>query len=218
MADPIDLCTLEGVKAAISFVTATALDDALLTDLITVASRRIMRRTRRELTPKTDNTARQFEVRAPGNGKDIIVDLTPYDLRVADLVELHPEATPVVLSATTHYLLRPVGGHDGTGTYTRMILAQDVSLVSDRAARFGGRALLRITGDWGAWATSEVADDVRRAAEETVVSWLDRAAGEYQTGITDDFGRAIEPARQGTWDIPASAWRKLQDFERMVVA
>jgi len=47
---------------------------------------------------------------------------------------------------------RPIGGADGTGTYTRMMLGASVALSGARASEFGV-AEVSIAGTWGAAAT-----------------------------------------------------------------
>ncbi len=198
------LCTRAQVKDAIG-IPGTA-DDARIDALISEATRTIMRRYGREFVPWTTAT-RTFVVQKR------LVDLAPHDLRSAASVVLSP-GTPdaQTLVANTDYALLPIGGAEGTNTFLQLRLAAGFTVRSESLSRFGF-AQLQVTGNWGVWAdATTVAEDIRRAAIETVLSWLDRpsasVAGLQELG---DPHRALAPTAQG-WDIPLSAHRKLSAY------
>lgn len=183
--------------------------NALYDALITAASRALNKRLRRELTPKTSAAARRFEVRTR------VVDLYGDDLRTASAVVLHPQtSSPKTLAVGTNYRLAPVGTTEDTGTYTRLIISSSTDIGgSDEVARFGFSEI-EVTGNWGAWDTAEVPEDVKRAAIVTVGSWQDRAVAEYAASGQED-PRLIRPDRFATWAIPAAAYSLVAHLQRM---
>ncbi len=198
------LCTRSQVKDAIG-IPGTA-DDARIDALIVEAAHTIMRRYGREFVPWTVMT-RTFAV------SKRLLDLAPHDLRSATSVVLHP-GTPDArtLAENVDYALLPVGGAERTGTFLQLRLSAGLAVRSDFLERFGV-AQLQIAGNWGVWAdATTVADDIRRAAIETVLSWLDRPAASV-AGLQElsDPHRALAPTAQG-WDIPLSAHRKLMPY------
>ncbi|MBT9154935.1 MAG: hypothetical protein DDT39_01621 [Firmicutes bacterium] len=198
------LCTRSQVKDAIG-IPGTA-DDARIDALIIEAAHTIMRRYGREFVPWSVAT-RIFAV------SKRLIDLAPHDLRSATSVVLSP-GTPdaQTLVANSDYALLPVGGAERTGTFLQLRLAAGLAVRSDFLERFG-LAQLQITGSWGVWAdATTVAEDIRRAAIETVLSWLDRPAASV-AGLQElgDPHRALAPTAQG-WDIPLSAHRKLMPY------
>ena len=200
------LCTLAQVKDAVGIVGAA--DDARITALIAEVTQAIMRRYGREFVPHT-TAMRTFGLRHH------LVDLMPHELRHATSVVLHPEsASPRSLIPNVDYVLLPIGAAEQTKTFLQMRVSARVSLSSEMATNFGV-AQLQITGSWGAWAdATAVAEDVRRAAIETVLSWLDRPAA-AMAGIQElgETHRQLAPTAQG-WDIPLSAHRKLVIYSR----
>ncbi len=201
------LCTKEQVKEA-GNISGTQ-DDTRIDTLISAVTQTIMRRYAREFVPQADNVARTFAV------KSYLVDLAPFDLRATTLVELNPEeATPKTLTANSGYAFKPVGGSEKTATYLQIQIADDVDIVSSLYQKFG-YAQLRITGNWGIWASAvSVAEDVSRAAIETVLSWLDRPTSTIAQYEELGEPRRVEPAIPQVWDIPSSAHRKLQVYNR----
>jgi hypothetical protein len=203
----IDLCTTADVRTALELTSTDS--DTLIGDLITAASRAILNRCQRELTPKTSDATRRFRV------EGYRVELAPYDLRSATTVTLHPESdTPQTLTTDEGYSLQPVNGASLGGTFLSLLLAIDVSLESTYRYRFG-HALLDIEGAWGCFDTADVPEELQRACIITVGSWLDRAVAAY--GISMDDARDPRPDRASTWAIPAAAYRLLQPWDRMAL-
>jgi hypothetical protein len=100
-----------------------------------------------------------------------------------------------------------------TSTAGVLRLASGTSLGSTYSGNFG-HARIAITGPWGIWGSvSEVADDINSAAIECVLSWLDRSI-QTVSGLGMGGAREVLPSNVGSWDIPASAWRKLQPYSR----
>ncbi|MBT9156745.1 MAG: hypothetical protein DDT37_01733 [Firmicutes bacterium] len=198
------LCTRQQVKDAIG-IPGTA-DDARIDALILEAAHTIMRRYGREFVPWSVAT-RTFAARKR------LVDLAPHDLRSVTSAVLSP-GTPdaEILVANTDYTLLPIGGAERTGTFLQLRFSNNLTIRSSFLERFG-MAQVQIVGNWGVWAdATTVAEDIRRAAIETVLSWLDRpsasVAGLQELG---DPHRALAPTAQG-WDIPLSAHRKLSAY------
>lgn len=204
----VDLCAIADVGVAFSLPTPT--DDQLVQTLITAASRAIMARYNREFTPQADAATRTYRV---DNG---IVDLVAHDLRAATTVTLDPNGTPKVLTVGTDYKLLPING-SSLGTFTHVALSRQLTVSSSTTTNFGFGEL-QILGNFGAFTTATVPEDIRRAAVETVGSWIDRAAAAYasQPSLSDhDF--AARPDRFSGWGIPATAHRILSQYDRVVV-
>jgi hypothetical protein len=206
MADPY-LCTTSQVKAAINL--SGSAEDAKILELIKAATQTINRRYGREFIPQASAAARTFAAR------NRYIDLAPFDLRTVTSVVLNPEdSSPSTLTANVDYVLLPIGGSEKTATYTALRLSDYKDLDSSFYQRFG-YAQITITGNWGVWADAvNVAEDVNRAAIETVLSWLDRSAASI-SGYNDSGGsdRAVMPVGS-SWDVPFSAHRKLQLYNR----
>ncbi len=182
--------------------------DALIQSLITAASVAINARYEREFTPLSTAVTRRFRVDSS------LVTLAPYDLRSATVVTLHPESgSPQILAADAGYALRPINGARGLATYDTLMISALLPLSWSLYAVKFGHALLDVTGDWGAFTTTMVPMDIRRACVLTVASWLDRAIADY--AIQTDDGRALRPGGFGGWPIPAAAHRILQPYARM---
>lgn len=184
------LCTLAQVKDALGIVSAA--DDARITALIAEATQTIVRRYGREFVPHT-TAVRSFRVR------HTLVDLAPFDLRAVTAMTLQPAARVLT---TADYWLLPIGGMVRAATFTQVRLRFEAD----------DFAWLEINGAWGCWAdAATVVEDIRRAAIETVASWLDRGVAPV-TELGEPY-RALAPTATG-WDIPASAHRKLQMYSR----
>lgn len=202
------LCTLAQVRE-IGGIVGTA-DDARITALIARATATIHRRYGRELVPHSVATRVRGVTRW-------LVDLVPHELRSVTSVVLHPESpSPLTLAVDTDYMLLPVGGAEGTGTFLGLQLSDSLPIDSALVRRFGV-ARLQIAGQWGAWAdATAVAEDVRQAAIETVLSWLDRPAA-AMAGVMElgEPQRQMVPTAMG-WDLPLSAHRKLAPYSRQL--
>lgn len=200
----VDFVTLAEAKAQLE--TSASANDALISALITSASRALNNRYQREVTP-TSTASRRFPV------KGTLVDLAPFDLRSVTSVTLHPEATsPVVLTANDYALLPVALGN----TYLTIQLSGFLTLWSAFSQRFG-YAQLDIAGGWGAFDTSSVPEDLKRACILTVGAWIDRAVAEYaaEFGPGASLERGLRPPSPGSWAIPSAAHRLMAPWERM---
>jgi hypothetical protein len=211
MSSTVDMVTLTEVKNALE-ITGTGRDTAL-SAAITAASRAINRKLGRELTPRTDTATRTVEVDVNATPRDggLLVDLRPYDIRSLTTATLHPEdaTASTVLVADTDYALWPFGGSTVTGTYTRLILARTCApLASTYSTRFGV-VQLQILGNWGAWNTTDVPEDIKRACIITVGSWTDKAIAEYGDQFGDEARSLQRPVFEG-FAVPRSALNLLQ--------
>lgn len=178
--------------------------DGLIDAAIGAASETIITQLEREFAPAVGSATRRFPIPVDEH----VIDLTPYDLRSVASLSLHPESgTPELLTASA-YLLEPVVAK--FGVYTKIRIASDVSLSSATARRFG-YALADVAGAWG-FAT--VPAEVKRAAIDTVCSWVDRAVAVYGDP-NDENPRMIRPDRFGGWAIPKKALQELNPFKRM---
>ena len=203
----VGLCTLEQVQRLPNITTTD--DDARIADLILAATRVICNKYEREFVPQIAATARTFKVERNH------VSLSPFDLRSATTVKMHPEeSSPTTLTAGTDYNLQPVGTDPLTATYRDIQLGVNVSLVSTLSNNFN-YAQMEITGEWGIWATeSDVPEDVRQAAITTVLSWLDRPSAEISAiNAIGEQGRL--PSSGGTWEIPFSAHMIFMRYQRV---
>ncbi|MEI6724606.1 MAG: hypothetical protein WCN81_00110 [Actinomycetes bacterium] len=202
----VGLCTLAQVKARIDLDHVG--DDGRIQALIDAVLPKFCNRYGREFMPHS-TAARTFSVAMR------YVNLKSYDLRTASSVVLHPEATvPATLTANVDYALAPIGGDDITGTFTGIRLAEAVNLASEFATAFGGSAQMTITGAWGIWDdVTEVPADVRAAAIDTVLAWLDRPSSEI-AGIDSGTPRDGAVGPDKTWDIPWSAHQVMKEYAR----
>src|SRR5260370_35038562 len=100
--------------------------DNIIPVMISAASRAIIDVCQRELAPQSaSGTVRKVHVEGP------FVDLVPYDLQTATLVQLDPDVSPVTLNAHVDYELYPAGG-DKAGTYTHIRLTHILSLFTSK--------------------------------------------------------------------------------------
>jgi hypothetical protein len=202
---PTGLCTLAQVKARGG--NATTQQDALISSLIPLALQRLNRATGHEFMPYTTE-ARTFET------DERWVHLYGYDLRSATSVVLNPEAVSesVTLVAGTDYALDIDPLTDAAGV---LRLARGVSLGSTYASNFG-KVKLTITGAWGCWnSATDVPDDLNQAAIECILSWIDKPTAIVTGYDTYAPGNGLPP-NPASWDIPRSAWLKLQPYNRNI--
>ena len=203
----IDLVTEAEYRAQAEQPNTASTPSALVTALITAASRAIARRYEREfITEVAGSTARTFRVDGG------LVPLIPYDIRSTSslVVKLHPEAaSPQTLTLNTDYaVIQRTNGW-------RIRLGRSLNLCSSFADEFGF-AQLEVTGgtsNWGVFAnTAGVAEDVKRACILTVGTWLDRATAVYTFDGVDD-AMQMRPDRFTGWPIPAAAHFLLKPWE-----
>ena len=210
MSDPRDLTTVEAVKEHIQLPDTDTELDELIPDFITQASVLIMNEYKREFAPVSTDTTRRFKV------DGYRVDFSPYDLQSATLVQLHPETNePIVLvdgslgGMSQSYMLKPINPQ--RGVYQSLQLGGYLVIVSQTLMQFNF-ALIDVTGTWG---FAEVPEDVARACNMTVGSWLTRTA----PGLASSYG---VPATSGQgailqspdWHIPWAAKRILGNYKR----
>jgi hypothetical protein len=202
----VDMCTVADVQ--LRFGTT---DDppGIIQAAITAASRTANQRYHREFTPQTSGQTRTFRMDSS------VLVFPDDDLRAASAVVLDPNGSPTTLQATD-FRLQPAG-LSTLGTYTGLMVSQLISIVSGTSLAFG-YAEVAITGDWGAFSTATVPEDLRNACVETVGSWLDRAVAEYASSIAtqgDDF--QATPDRFAGYAIPPSAHSVFDSYSRMTL-
>lgn len=202
---PLDLTTVAMVKFYVE--TGENTSDALIQTYITAASAEIERRYQRMLCDHGTST-RTFEVFGQDKG---LVDLAPCDLRAPTAITLQdPEAqNTLTLTSLTDYILRPAGGWDGLGTYTRLKMNKNV-VTAGYMINYDMADLI-ISGSWG---PATIPPDVADAAAVTVASWFDKAFASYGQSFVDDTGRAVRPDTFGGWRIPMSAHGTLGSYDR----
>lgn len=203
-----DLCTITDVKQA-GRITEQARDDEIQS-MISNASVMIQRYCDREFAPPSTGVTRTFPIDITGG--DLVVELNPYDLRVATTVTLSPEGAANVLVAGTGYNLEPVNASDGV--YKRVRLSPFIGgIISPLALRFG-YAQLAITGNWG---YAIVPDDVKTGCIRTVQSWIDVAYGAYAShDMYGDEPRQTYATPESTYGLPVAVQRLLSTYRRMV--
>lgn len=197
-----DLCTLADVKTALEITDTSR--DSLISALITQASDAILSDTDREFAPVTASATRRFRI------DSFTVNLSPYDLRTAATVTLHPESTaPQTLTAASDYQLLPIGSP--SGTFTSLVLANTLAQIgsSDTAFKYG-YALLDVNGAWG---FSAVPTDVIRAAVITVGAWMRKDVTSILAEV--DLAEGLAPAFPSTLEIPRNAKALLGPFYRL---
>lgn len=204
MAD-YDLTTVSAVKEMIQTPDGYANLDALLPDLISEASIAIMNWTKREFAPVAAATTRRFAV------TDYRCDLTPYDLQPTPVptVVLHPETDQPYVLDTSQYVLKPVNPQ--RGVHQAIQFSGFLVIISQTLMAFG-HALLDVTGTWG---FPEIPDDVVRAANVTVASWVTRTA----PGVSGTYGIPMSSGQgamtyRNDWDIPWAACKLLSRYRR----
>lgn len=192
----LDLTTLAEVKAHLEIDNDEVKRDTMIRALITAASVAINGRYQRELTPRATAT-RRFRFRAP------VVDLAPFDLRSVTTATLEPQSSsPTVLVANTDFALS--GYRAKTNTYLLLRLSRDLGWESSSHMYRFGHAVLDVAGDWGAWDTDDVPEDVRRACAVTVGAWIDKAVAQYGNLVEADAA-GVAPSLGRTWAIPSAA-------------
>jgi len=198
-----DLTTVDAVKEMIQLPSDNVDLDAILPGMISQASKAIMHYCKREFAPVTASATRRFRV------DGYRVDLSPYDLQSATAVTLHPEtSTPVVLTSS-QYMLKPINPE--RGVYTSIQFSGFLVIISQTLIQFDF-ALLDITGTWG---FASIPDDVVRAANITIASWITRSApgasGGYGIPAMSTMGATTY---RNDWHIPWAAAKLLGEFKR----
>ena len=205
MAEEVDWVTSAEVKTVLEISGGGR--DAAIAAAITAASRALNRRIGRELTPRTDDATRTFAIQPQlcTENDGAIVPLRPHDLRAITTATLHPgEGSATDLVADRDYALWPLGPSPLTGTWTKLKLARAVWGLGSTFQSAFGVAKLQIRGSWGAWATSSVPEDIKRACIVTVGSWIDKAIAEYGDRSGDE-PRVMQRSVFEGYAIPRSA-------------
>jgi hypothetical protein len=169
--------------------------DALISTLITAASRTICQWAGRQFAPAETNATHSFI----WDGADRVY-FTPYDLRTATLAQLDTD-----LGSAGH-------AHRGDRLRARAVEQRGRRLhrlqhrLHGRATP-GARRLLTVTGDWG---FASVPADVQHACNVTVKWWIENDVSAFSSGFdanTDQFtrGRALP---DGIKDM-LSAYRRI---------
>lgn len=196
-----DLCTLADVREYLQKRVDDTDQDALISQLITRATAQIERYCGREFADR-GNLTRTRRVDGP------LVDLAPFDLRTVTTMTLDPNGSPQVIAASD-YLLLPVGGADGTGTYYQVRLDDAISLEATRMSQFSVGEL-QIAGAWGAATTPS---DVSYACVITVGLWIRREVAAWSATFNPDVD--VDATRP--LSIPGAARGALQPYRRDLV-
>lgn len=208
MAAVVQLCTLEQVKER-GVIKATTTDkDALIQTLIESVLPVFNMRFQREFMPPVTET-RTFSVR------NRVVFLDGCDLASATAAVLDKGGTSEkTLVAGRDYILDIDDRDFITKTWQVIDLSRQLDISSDMMRDFGF-SQIDITGTWGCWAdVSAVPADVNAAAIETVLSWMSKPAASIAAAVDSGGMRDMAPVTPSTWDIPSSAWRKMQPYSR----
>lgn len=195
--------SLEDCRSAADFAHVTREHDQQIRDLLPRASTAISNYTHREFLPTAAGVARTLRI----TGRRL--ELAPYDLQAATLVELNPEeSSPITLTANEDYTLGPVPAPDGV--YQTLTLSDLVTLGSSTlAVRFGFNQI-RITGTWG---FPTVPGPVRQATIVTVRSWLRKDAAGMAFDIED--AAAVSPDIPRTYGLPNAARKLVDPYRRL---
>jgi hypothetical protein len=203
------LCSLADVRMLLELPANERTRDELILDSIDEVSDQIVGDFEREFAPQTNATTRRFRVTR------LTVDLTPYDLRAATSLSLHPETTsPTALSsANGDYRLNPEQPTEGV--YTTITISSKIAatVYNSDTLRWYGYALLDVAGDWGFPSVPKI---VRRAASDTVASWLRRDIPALGLDVSELT--SLPPEVAATLDVPLAVRRRLNRFRRNVGA
>lgn len=199
----IDLTTIDSVKEAITLPDNNTDLDSQLPGLITQASQAIMNYCKREFAPVTVGATRRFKV------DSYHVDFSPWDLQSVTTVALHPETTNPMILTAGQFMLKPINPQ--RGVYQSLDFSGFLVIISQTLMAFN-YGLVDITGTWG---FPSIPNDVQRAANITIGSWLTRTApgssGAY--GIPTSSGAGANLFRND-WDIPWAACKLLGRYKR----
>lgn len=192
-----DLTTLSAVRDFLATPSTDQESDPVIQQLITRASRVIMRWAGREFAPATASAARVFTYQGGG-----FLDLGAYELRSATSVVLDSDQTSTItLTAGTDYLLRPTAAPDGVYQWLELP-TYDSTLAQGRQ--------VTITGAWG-WPA--VPADIEHACIITVATWLRRDVSAFSRTFNLDEGRTERPDA-----LPAAAAAALRPYRVPVIA
>jgi hypothetical protein len=194
-----DLTTVAAVRAFLQIPGSDDEQNAIIAALIKRATRLIAVWTSREFAP-ADGATRSFLC-----GRGGMIDLAPFDLRVAtDIVfdtDTNGTATPLT---TGDYRLGPVTSRDGTYQWVRL----DRRWWQHRR-RHHDEVVVSITGDWG---FAQVPADIEDACIKTVGVWLKRDVSTFSRTFNLDESRTERPDA-----LPASVVAILQPYRPVLV-
>jgi hypothetical protein len=198
----IDLCTLADVSQFLQKPVADTGQDAVISSLITAASRAIGTYCNRQFT--SEGTASHvYSVKFNGYRRGY-VDLVPHDLQSATSVKLDTDqAAPTTLTADEYRLLPKSQSGDGVFTY---MLLQPYGLAG--SLRWPEREVT-ITGTWG---FPSVPEDVKQACVVTVTTWMRRDVSAFSTTYSLDESRVERPEA-----LPSAVRALLSQYMRPVM-
>lgn len=191
-----DLCTLSDVRAFIQMPTVDTEQDAIISSLVTAASKAILRFSRQEFAPANTTATRSFEYDRRG-----FLDLSPYSLQTITTIQVDTDdASPTTLT-TDQWRPYPLNNPDGVYSALRLWIA-------------GGRAIwlnrrVAVTGVWG---YPSIPEDVALAAKLTVAIWLRREVSAFSKTMNLDVAKVELPS-----EIPTVAKGLLTPYVRQVV-
>lgn len=193
--NPADLTDLAAVRAFLQRPAADTNQDAVISSLITAASREISREFAREFAPPVATATRRFRVAT----REPFLSLAPYDLRALTTLALDPEtSSPTVLTRYTDFDLLPIPNPDGVYTSIRFY----TSLRNSN----GTHRRLDITGAWG---FPTVPDDVKHWCNVTVAEWLRKDVSAFSSVFNIDTQQVERPA-----SLPTAVLAGLRDYRR----
>jgi hypothetical protein len=204
-----NLCSLADVRNSLELPDAETTRDNLILGLIPVASQMICQWAEREFAPSSAaGVKRRIEIDSRSLNSRI-VDLAPYDLQTATLVQLSPESSsPTTLTAGTDYELTPTVQPADEPVYTSLRLSNYLNIVPTNLLRFNF-AYMDITGTWGFPSVPAV---VSEACSDAVSAWCRRDVSSLGLQLQD--GMTLAPEFIASYDLPISAIRKIQNYRR----
>lgn len=139
--------------------------DALIEDLITVASDLIMEHTQREFAPTAASTARTY--RYDGRG---VLNLAPDDARSVTLVRIDTDGDSPTTLAATQYKLWPTRSKHGVYSHLHLVGVPGVGVTTESYPVYRE---VEVTATWG-WST--IPKPVERACILLVMDLLSRTS------------------------------------------
>lgn len=194
--DPIDLCTVEQVKAARRDTSTTF--DVLTQAMVTAASRRVMTWTGRRITPlDTAATVRSFDAVAVEGAwriDDLSAPPTAVTIEDAEGVTVATlDVADVVCLPRNRDAWQPI----------------DRLLIRPSATAPAAGQIITVTGLWG-WPA--IPADVRQAAIETACEWL-----KLRQALSEPSPDQFEPGTPPIRDLPWIARNMLLPYRRLGV-
>lgn len=187
MADPVDLCSIDDVRAYRQKPETDTDQDGVVAMLITAASRAINTYCGVDITPIATADATHVFVYAGGAklslGRNVLRSVTSIALDT-------DTPSPTTLSASD-YKLRPTPARDGVYRWIRIAGAGTPSYGPQKPGERGlAEREATITGLFG---YAEVPADIRHWAAVTVCEWLDRDVSTFSRTFSLDEQRLERP-------------------------